>query len=425
MKTKFLFVIALAFGVSAFAQKKEVKAIQKAIKSGSYGEAKGLVAPAEALVGSMDEKTKQSFLLAKAQAFLGVNNKNAEDLKVAADAYNQLKDTKFNAEAEAGISNVVVAMVNSAIEDQNTQNYTSASTKLADAYKFSKNDTIYLYYAASNSVNGKDYDTALKHYNQLTALNFTGVEKLYYATEVETNKEIQVPSKQERDLLILAKSHINPVDKNSESKRGEIAKNIALIYMTQGENEKALEAMASARAENPDDLVLLRSEADIYLKMKRMDKYQEVIAQVLEKDPNNPELYYNLGVGADQSGNKEDARKYYEKAIELNPKYAAAYNNIGAIILSEERAIVDEMNSLGTSNADYAKYDKLKEKRQGIYTTAAPYLEKALEYRSSDKKEVARSIELARTLYGIYQQLGETSKADTMKAKIEILEGGN
>ena len=147
MKTKFLFVIALAFGVSAFAQKKEVKAIQKAIKSGSYGEAKGLVAPAEALVGSMDEKTKQSFLLAKAQAFLGVNNKNAEDLKVAADAYNQLKDTKFNAEAEAGISNVIVAMVNSAIEDQNTQNYTSASTKLADAYNFSKKDTIYLYYA--------------------------------------------------------------------------------------------------------------------------------------------------------------------------------------------------------------------------------------------------------------------------------------
>ncbi len=427
MKTKFLFVVALALGVSAFAQKKEVKAIEKAIKSGSYGEAKNLVGAAEALIGSMDDKTKTSFLLAKAKAFLGVNNKNVEDLKVAADAYNMLKDTdaKFGAEAEAGVSSVVLAMVNSAIEDQNKQDYASASTKLANAYDFSKRDTLYLYYAASNSVNGKDYPAALKYYNQLSDLKFTGVEKLYYATELETGKEVQITSKQERDLLVLAKTHINPVERNSESKSGEIAKNIALIYMSQGDNEKALEAMTTARAENPDDTVLMRSEADIYLKMKRMDKYQEVISQVLEKDPNNPELYYNLGVGADQQGNKEEARKYYEKAIELNPKYAAAYNNIGAIILSDERSIVDEMNSLGTSNADYAKYDKLKAKRQGIYTTAAPYLEKALEYRSGDEKEIGRSIELARTLYGIYQQTGETSKADIMKAKIETLEGGN
>ena len=305
MKTKFLFVIALAFGVSAFAQKKEVKAIQKAIKGGSYGEAKNLVGAAEALIGSMDDKTKQSFLLAKAQAYLGVDNKNAEDLKVAATAYNELKDTKFNAEAEAGISNVVVAMVNSAIEDQNTQNYTSASTKLADAYTYSKKDTIYLYYAASNSVNGKDYDNALKYYNRLTELKFSGIETLYYATSVETNEEERLPSKQERDLLVLGKTHINPTDKKSESKRGEIAKNIALIYMSQGKNEQALEAMTSARAENPYELLLIRSEANIYLEMNQMDKYKETIKEVIAKDPNNAELYYNLGVGEDKLGNRE------------------------------------------------------------------------------------------------------------------------
>ena len=82
------------------------------------------------------------------------------------------------------------------------------------------------------------------------------------------------------------------------------------------------------------------------------------------------------------------------------------------------------MNNLRTSNADYAKYDKLKEKRQGIYKQAAPYLEKALENQTGEKG-VARSLELAKTLYGIYQQLGDTSKADAMKARVETLEGGN
>lgn len=424
MKTKFLFVIALAFGISAFAQKKEVKAIQKAIKSGSYGEAKNLVGAAEALIGSMDEKTKQNFLLAKAQAYLGVDNKDAADLKVAAAAYNELKDTKYDSEATSGISNVVVAMINSAIDDQNTQNYKSAVTKLADAYNFSKKDTIYLYYAASNAVNGKDYDTAIKYYNQLTELGFSGIEKLYYATNVETSKEDKFPSIQDRDVAVLTKTHINPVEKKSESKRGEIAKNIALIYMSQGDNEKALGAMASARAENPDDIMLIRSEANIYLEMEELDKYKATMKEVLEKDPNNPEIYYNLGVGEDKLGNKEAAIGHYEKAISLNPKYAAAYNNIGALILSEERSIVDEMNSLGTSNADYDKYEKLKEKRQDLYKRAAPYLEKALENRTGEE-DAARKIQLANTLYGIYQQLGETSKADAMKSTIETLEGGN
>ncbi|MFC4633211.1 tetratricopeptide repeat protein [Dokdonia ponticola] len=424
MKTKFLFVIALAFGISAFAQKKEVKAIQKAIKSGSYGEAKNLVGAAEALIGSMDEKTKENFLLAKAQAYLGVDNKDAADLKVAAAAYNELKGSKYDEEAEKGISNVVVAMINSAIDDQNTQNYKSAVSKLADAYNYSKKDTIYLYYAASNAVNGKDYDTALKYYNQLTGLKFSGIETLYYATNATTNKEEKFPSIQDRDVAVLTKTHINPTEKKSESKRGEIAKNIALIYMSQGNNEKALEAMASARAENPDDIMLIRSEANIYLEMEQLDKYKATMNEVLEKDPNNPEIYYNLGVGEDKLGNKEEAIKNYEKAISLNPKYAAAYNNIGALILSEERAIVDEMNSLGTSNADYDKYEVLKEKRKGLYRSAAPYLEKALENRTGEDNP-ARSLELSRTLYGIYQQLGETSKADAMKAKIETLEGGN
>jgi len=137
--------------------------------------------------------------------------------------------------------------------------------------------------------------------------------------------------------------------------------------------------MADARAQNPDDIALLRSEADVYLKMERMDKYQETIEKVLKKDPNNPELLYNLGITSYQQGNNEKALEYYKKAIELKSDYAPAYNNIAAIILSDEKSIVDEMNSLGTSRADYDRYDILKEKRKGVYKKALPYLEKALE----------------------------------------------
>ena len=418
MKTKILFAIAFAATSMAFAQKKEVKALEKAIKSGSYTEAKTLLGAAEALTGSMDEKTKEKFMLLKAQAYLGVDNQNPEDLEKAAMAYADLKDTKYSSDAEIGLANVTNAYINGAVADQNKEDYANAAIKLEKAYNLSKKDTVYLYFAASNAINGKDYDNALVYYEQLKALGFKGREVSYVATNVTTSEVETFPSKQERDIQVLSKAYVKPDTQLGDSKSAEIAKNIALIYISKNENEKALAAMADARKENPDDILLLRSEADIYLKMKRMDKYQEVIAKVLEKDPNNPELLYNLGVSSDQQGNKEKAKEYYMKAVKLDPTYAAAYNNIAVLILSGERAIVDEMNSLGTSKADYDKYDALKLKRQDVYKNAVPYLEKALAAKPD-------YLDVARSLYGIYEQLGDTSKADAMKATIEKLEGGN
>lgn len=417
MKTRLVLVIALAISSVAFAQKKEVKAIEKAIKSGSYGEAKTLVASASGLVSQMDEKTKEKFMLLKGQAYLGVDNKELADLEKAADAFKALEGTKYEQDGKNGLNNVVSALVNGAVDDQNSENYGNAAMKLEKAYNFKKSDTIYLYYAASNAINGKDYDNALRYYTALKDLNFQGRETILAATNVETGEQENFSNSNEREIAILAKTHVKPETIYSEPKSAEIAKNIALIYISQGKNEEALAAMADARSENPDDILLMRSEADIYLKMGKMDRYQAVIEQVLDKDPDNPELYYNLGVSADQQGDKDQAIKYYKKATELKSDYAAAYNNIAVLILSKERAIVDMMNSLGTSKADYAKYDALKLDRESVYREAMPYLEKALESRKD-------YLDVARSLQGIYSQLGMDSKADAMKVRIEQIESG-
>jgi hypothetical protein len=421
MKTKLLFAIAFACTTIAFAQKKEVKTIEKAVKTGDYGAAKDALPAANALMSEMDEKTKTKFLLLKGQAYLGVDNKNVDDLSKAAEAFNQLTDTKYKVEAENGLRNVVAALVNAAVEDQNSQKPSEAAAKLEQAYAYSKKDTSYLYFAASNAVNAKDWDTALRHYKTLRDLKYTGVETQYFATDATSGEE-KAYNQQERDLLVMAKSHINPRQENSESRSAEIAKNIALVYITKGDNDQALAAMATARAENPGDKLLLRSEADIYLKMGQMDKYQEVISQVLANadESEKAELYYNLGVSADQQGDKEKAREYYGEAIARNDAYTAAYNNLAVLILAKEKELVDEMNGLGTSKADFKRYDDLKAQREGIYREAMPYLEKAL---SNAKPE--KSLSVARSLYGIYQQLDMQDKADVIKAKIDALEGGN
>ena len=283
-------------------------------------------------------------------------------------------------------------------------------------------DTLYLYYAASAAVSGQNYDTALKHYIELKNMGYSGVQMYYYGVNKENGQEERFPNKETRDISVnIAKSHTDPRDEKSSSKSAEIVKNIALIYVSQGENEKALGAMADARSENPDDVGLLLSEANVHLKMGNRDKFKALMEEATVKDPNNAELLYNLGVLAAEGGNIEASKSYYQKAIEIDPNYVDAYNNLAVVILEGESSIVEEMNSLGTSAADNRKYDELKEKRSQLYQEAIPYLEKSLALRNSN-------IDAARTLMNIYSALGEMDKFKEMRTMVEELEtasGGN
>ena len=207
---------------------------------------------------------------------------------------------------------------------------------------------------------------------------------------------------------------INPVDKTTDSKRGDILRNMTLIYVSTDNSEKAKELIKKARKENPDDIALMRAEAEMYYNAGDMVGYKKIINEVISKDPNNPELYYNLGVASKKNNEVEAAMKFYDKAIELKPDYVEAIINKADLILSKEGEIIEEMNSLGTSNADYDRYDELKEAKNDIYMEALPYLEKASELRNTDA-------DLIRTLKNIYSLLALDDKAKMMKTRLEEL----
>ena len=176
--------------------------------------------------------------------------------------------------------------------------------------------------------------------------------------------------------------------------------------------------MKEARAESPDDVNLILTEANLHYKMGNKEEFKALLQKATEMDPKNAELQYNLGVISAESEQPEEAKKHYEKAIELNPEYVNAYINLSALILAREQPLIEEMNGLGTSKADNKRYDELREERQDLYKKATPYLSKALEID-------AENINAAKTLMNIYSILGETDKYKAIKAKVETLEGGN
>ncbi len=424
MKKYFYTLLTVLFISSvAFAQKKELKEVEKSLKNGDVATAKTNLENLSSLITNADDKYKAQYHFLKGKVYYDMARKEMDTDASYQTAIQSLKELiafeektkqKYTAEAQTLLQTLSAELVNAAIKDNETKKYDAAAKKLYMAYQLDTNNQDYLYYAASSAVSAKDYKMALDYYLQLKELKYTGETTQYIAVNKETNKEEIFPSQIERDLMIKGKSHIKPTEKKTESKFPEIVKNIALIYNQQGDTEKAIKAVKEARASNPNDINLLLTEADLYIKLGDKDKFKTVIQEAIKLDPNNPVLYFNLAVISGEQGNTEEAKEYYEKSIALNPEYKDSYMNLAALTLEQETAIVDEMNDLGTSRADNKRYDELKTKRENLYKSAVPYLEKILEI---DPKNV----DALNTLKNIYGTIGDNAKYKETKTKLEAL----
>ncbi len=421
MKKSILVVAALLLTVMSYSQKKELRQASKQIESGSFVEAKNTLATIEGSIASANDEQQAEYYLYRGQAHMGSSNKSEEDLVNAAASFKKVIEIesggkqKYSEQAKKEIQNLVVRLVNSAIDDQNAERYDAASKKLYAGYTISKRDTAYLFYAAGNAMNAQMYDVAMKHYEELVDLGYTGIAKEYTAVDKETGEVEPFSSKEERDLVVLSGNYIRPSERMAESKRPLILRDLSAIYVDKGEVEKAKKMIADAKRESPDDISLVRAEANLALQLDDMKTYNALMQKVVDSDPDNPELFYNLGVSSASIGETEKAIEYYKRALELDPDYHNAKVNMAVLILEREDAIIEEMNALGTSAADNKRYDELRNKREAMYSEAIPYLESALQTQPDN-------VDIARTLMNIYSITGDDAKFNEMKAKIETLE---
>jgi tetratricopeptide (TPR) repeat protein len=405
---KFFLILIFTLSISfSFGQKKEIRKAIKLFESGDVQGAKDLLDSNTTLFDAADTKiTNQKLYL---EGKISQANKNFQLAYDNFNAYTEAggKDLDFENQLQSLSSDIV----NSAIEDNAEKRFTDATSKLYLAYTiFPEQNKDYLYYAASSAVNGKIFESALKYYNILKDMNYEGIVTKFMAISVETNEEIEL-SETEYGLYKKTKEYKDFREEKTESRYPEIIKNIALIYSQLGDNENAMKAVKEARKSNPKDLNLILTEANLYIQLKENDRFEALMKEAVEQDPNNPTLYFNLGVVNAQRGNKEDASKYYRKTIELDPKFQSGYLNLVTLILQGETAIVEKMNSLGTSRADNARYDELKLEREQLYSECVPILEKLIGF--------SKNQEAIKTLMNIYGTLGNNEGFMKMKGMVE------
>ena len=426
---KLAILMMLIICSNSFSQKKELRQINKLISESFFTEAESSLEAISALVEVSDDKIKAQYYF-----YLAKVSNELEKFNDAISAYDNLKSindsaysTIIKSEFDFLYSQIETSIINSAVEDNRNSNYSVASDKLLMAYKMNEEkNKDYLYYAAGSAVNSKEYEKALDYYVELKENNYTGVIDEYYITNNETGEEEKV-SETEFDLLKSSKDYSNPRVGQTESRYPEIVKNIALIYVQQGKNDIAIEAIKEARSIQPDDTSLILNEADLYIRISNNSddeserdlyrkKFKELMELAITKDPENGILYYNLGVISSEQGENDSALEYYKKAIEFKPDYVDAYLNLVAVILDGEQSIVDEMNNLGTSKKDNLRYDELKVERENLYKECIPFLEKLIEVSPTN-------IDALNTLKNIYGVLGENEKFKDISAKINEIQG--
>ncbi len=422
MKKIILSLIIFGLFQLNFSQKKELKTIDKQIKAGEYENAINTINSIKTLINASDNKTKAKYYYLKGMSRYQNGNGSFDNKILSISDFNETKKIEVSGTKiyTSKIDNIFTDLFNSFVNNSSLaleiKNYKNSYMNLEAAYNVSKKDTLYLYNAALVATEAKDYDIALGFYKKLIALGYSGVSMNYYAVEKETGKEQIFQDEKSRNFSVdVIGTHDSPRDEMAESVEIDILRSVAAIYKTQENFLKSIEFLDKAKLINENDINLILLESNIRWEMGEVDTYQSLISKALEIEPNNVDLIFNLGVVNADKGNFDNAISYYDNAIEIDPNYTKAYLNAAALILEKEGPMIEEMNSLGMSTADYNRYDELKIERENLYKNAIPYLEKVYNLENDN-------ISAARTLKNIYSALGDTEQENKYKVIVAELE---
>ena len=435
MNKNICIILALFCINISYSQKKELKLAERNIKSEDYSAARQNIQLAEKLSSQMDAKTAIKYHYLKSVANYANGSSNIEESSIALENLNKAIDLESISSTKLytpKAKELRIAMLNRFVQDSRRsleqEDYKSAYINLEMSYRVSPNDTLYLYNAALLATENNDFDQALSFYNELIDLKFTGITTNYYAIEKATGEVQAFANPEQRELFLKAGTHDTPTKDELESVELSLLRSMAAIYKNQNDYDKSLSFIEKAKALDENDINVVLLESNIRWEMGDVESYEKLITKALEIDPDNADLHFNLGVISSDKGKAIEtddvdkamsyynkAMSHYNKAIEIDSSYTNAYLNAASLILQKEQSIIEEMNSLGTSNADYNKYDELKIVREDIYKSAMPYLESVYELDNNNLSAV-------RTLRNIYSAVDDMDNYKKYKTIAEDIE---
>ena len=124
-----------------------------------------------------------------------------------------------------------------------------------------------------------------------------------------------------------------------DQNNGLVLANLATIELQQDKLADAEKHLTAALAQSPDDAYNLSTLGYLKFRQEKYDEALDVLSRAAKIDPNNPEIQNYLGVTLSHKGQRVQAETALRKAIQLNPLYAPAHNNLAVVYLNQTPAL--------------------------------------------------------------------------------------
>jgi len=424
---KITFILIALIGLTTFAQKAEVKSAEKAFKKGDLATATEMIKKACQLKDQADNKTKAKIMYVKAQIFAKKGTSGLDNYKKAISTIEKLKafeekigKKKYSDDADKILKNITAGVIKKVESDRNKiakdekskANYANLAQSATLAYELTK-DGQYKYIAAIANILSENFKVAEKQLQELYDSGFTGEKEVYTIKEKSTGKRLQVASEKEGKLYVSSGQYEDLKKEKTKSMRSDIVANLLYVYGKLGKDDDAIAFIQKAKKEDPNNVDLIIGEANYYMKKNDNKKFAEAMQRAVNIEPENKLFNYNLGIAYKQLGKYEEAKKYFNKVLEIDPNFTDAYMAITEIILMPEKEITDKMNQDEVLMND-ALYNKYNKQRLDLYRQVLPVLEKALSTSPDDRNILIM-------LKKIYNDLEMKDKFNEVKNKLSSM----
>lgn len=421
MKKVILVAGTLALAAPTMAQDKYVVSANIAMKNQNVEEAKTEIDKA---MQSPETKEKPKALFAKAQIYFMLQD--AEKYK-ASNPYREglaaavkLAETKPDYE-KATVDNMLLRgafmSYNDGIRDYNEKRYSESVENMKTVAK------IY-----DMGAGGRRFDKMSGNYKaQFDTVAADAQLTMANAAYFSGNMNEAIP------LLIKVKS--NPIRRVPS-----VYECLIDAYAKTGNSAQEVATIDEARKAFPNDVTIRNTELNYYIKAGRLDELAKKLEEAAAREPNNSDILFNIATAYLSMSNPKDGKKpanaaelysksedAFQRALKISPDNAGFNYNFGALYFNQATDYNDQINAItGSSAADQKKYDELKAKRDGLFTKATPFFEKAFNVLSPNedklKGEDLKTYKSTLTaLNKIYVLQSKMDKAADMKKRLELV----
>jgi tetratricopeptide (TPR) repeat protein len=395
--------IALLFlaTASVYAQKEvkpSISKAEKALKTGKIDEAKAIidvtVANQEFMV---DKKGKPSKNAAKAWYLKGLvyaaidttketkfKSLEAEPYKVAVEAFAKSK--------ELGKDEITYFSDDMGLPIMNSQ----YESKLAQAY---------LNVALKAYQEDKDYKKA-----------FDYMERVVYFLPNDTTMLLNAgvyfgPSAEENDKAL---EYIEKYHQKGGTNQDSYIQKLSIYLNKKKDYDKALSVVQDLIKRYPGNPEYPKYELDIYIKQNRLLEAKALMEKGANENPKDIEARYYLGVISNEMKNPDEAKKWFNEALKLDPNHYESNASLADMTYKDVRKVRDERNDIsGSKDADLKKRAELFRLIEVKLKESLPYWEKCEALKPNDEA----------VLYGLLSVYGDLANYDdvTYNPKLEKL----